>query len=139
MSAAVKYTLGRLGLFLLVLLALWPVPLNLLVKLMIAVLVSAVAAFFLLRSWRDQMAGELAGGAARRRAERERLRAALAGDDQAAGDGAGGARAAGAQTDPGAQAGSGAQAAAGFGDPGAAERGEPGAAGAVRDRPEPTS
>ena len=81
MSGTVKYTLGRLGLFLAAALALWPVPLNLLLKLMIAVLVSAVLAYFLLRPWRDEMARDLARGVERRRAERERLRRALAGDD----------------------------------------------------------
>jgi hypothetical protein len=86
MSPSVKYTLGRLGLFLAVLGALLPVPMNLLLKLMVAVLVSAVLAFFLLRGWRDEMAASLAAAADRRRADKERLRAALAGDDTPAGD-----------------------------------------------------
>jgi hypothetical protein len=86
MNPSVKYTLGRLGLFLAVFGALWPVPLHPLVKLMIAVLVSAVLALFLLRGWRDEMAESLAASARRRRAERERLRAALAGDDTTSGD-----------------------------------------------------
>jgi hypothetical protein len=80
-NAPVKYTLGRIGLFLVVLAALLPVPMSLLLKLMIAVLVSALLAFFLLRGWRDEMAASLAAGAQRRRAEKERLRAALAGED----------------------------------------------------------
>ena len=84
MNPSVKYTLGRIGLFLVVLAALLPVPVSLLLKLMIAVLVSALLAFFLLRGWRDEMAASLARGAQRRRAEKERLRAALAGDDQPA-------------------------------------------------------
>jgi hypothetical protein len=83
MRASVKYTLGRLGLFLAVLGALLPVPMNLFLKLMVAVLVSAGLAFFLLRGWRDEMAAGLASAAARRRAEKERLRAALAGEDEA--------------------------------------------------------
>jgi hypothetical protein len=82
-NASVKYTLGRIGLFLAVLAALLPVPMSLLLKLMTAVLVSALLAFFLLRGWRDEMAASLAAGARRRRAEKERLRAALAGDDPA--------------------------------------------------------
>jgi hypothetical protein len=80
-SAAVKYTLARIGLFLLVVVALWPVGMNLFLKLMVALIFSAAASFFLLRGWRDQMAEEVAAAAERRRAEKERLRSALAGDD----------------------------------------------------------
>jgi hypothetical protein len=79
---AVKYTLGRIGLFLAVALALWPIQMNIFLKLMLAVVFSAALSFFLLRGWRDEMAAQLAGAADRRRAERERLRSALAGDDQ---------------------------------------------------------
>ncbi|MEU1602440.1 DUF4229 domain-containing protein [Micromonospora matsumotoense] len=84
MSAAVKYTLARIGLFLVVVAALWPVGMNLFLKLMVALIFSAAASFFLLRGWRDQMAEEVAAAAERRRAEKERLRSALAGDDQPA-------------------------------------------------------
>lgn len=97
MSPAVKYTLGRLGLFVVVLAALLPVPLNIFVKLMLALVFSATLSFFLLRTWRDQMAQQLADAAERRRAQKARLRAALAGDDEAAtGTGAPGAGAPGA-------------------------------------------
>lgn len=82
MSPAVKYTLGRIGLFLVVMAALLPVPLNIFLKLMLAVVFSAAASFFLLRTWRDQMAEQVAGAVQRRQAEKERLRAALSGDDQ---------------------------------------------------------
>ena len=82
MNASVKYTLGRVGLFLVVLATLLPVPVSLLLKLMIAVLVSALLAYFLLRTWRDEMAASLAEGARRRRAEKEHLRAALAGENR---------------------------------------------------------
>jgi hypothetical protein len=82
MSPTVKYTLGRIGLFLAVVAALLPVRMHLLLKLMIAVLISAVLAFFLLRQWRDEMAESLASAAQRRKAEKERLRAALAGEDE---------------------------------------------------------
>ncbi|AVT31174.1 MULTISPECIES: DUF4229 domain-containing protein [unclassified Plantactinospora] len=85
MSPAVKYTLGRIGLFLAVALALWPVEMNLFLKLMLAVAFSAALAFFLLRGWRDEMAQQLAGAAEKRRAEKERLRAALAGEDRPTG------------------------------------------------------
>ena len=83
MNAYVKYTLGRIGLFLAVFVALLPVPMNLLLKLMIAVLASAGLALFLLRGWREEMATNLAAAAQRRKQERQRLRAALAGDDAA--------------------------------------------------------
>lgn len=92
MNAYLKYTLGRIGLFLAVLAALWPVPMNLLLKLMIAVLASAGLAYFLLRTWRNEMAAGLAAAAQRRQRDRDKLRAALAGEgatgaDQPGGDG----------------------------------------------------
>ena len=83
MSAAVKFTLGRIGLFLAVVLVLLPFPQpSLLIKLLIAVVVSFALSWFLLRRWRDQMSVELAGRLERRRAEKAKLRAALAGDDE---------------------------------------------------------
>src|SRR3954451_9413998 len=93
MSPAIKYTLGRLGLFVVVFALLLPVPLNLLVKVMIALIASAGFSYFLLAKWRIQMAESLGSAQQRRQAERSRLRAALAGDDAAAaaGDRAGAA------------------------------------------------
>ena len=83
-NPAIKYTLARLGLFAVVLLALLPVPfLDLLVKLMIAVLVSAVASWFLLRRMRDQVADRIEQSMDRRREQREKLRSALAGENGA--------------------------------------------------------
>ncbi|MCO1595618.1 DUF4229 domain-containing protein [Micromonospora sp. RHAY321] len=82
MSAAVKYTLGRIGLFVAVLAGLWLIDMNVFLKLMLALAFSAALSFFLLRGWRDEMAEEMAGAAERRRTEKERLRSALAGDDQ---------------------------------------------------------
>lgn len=109
MSPAVKYTLGRFGLFLLVLVLLLPVPLNILVKAMIALVVSAVLSYFLMADWRNQMAEHLAAAADRRAAEKERLRAALAGDEGAAAAGdraaSGGAASAGAASGGAASAG----------------------------------
>ena len=87
MNPIVKYTLGRFGIFAAVVLALWPVPLNVFVKLMIALVASAGFSFVLLSKWRREMAEQLASGAQRRRAEKERLRAALAGDEAAAAEG----------------------------------------------------
>jgi len=84
MSPAVKYTLGRLGLFVLIFVLLLPLPLNILVKAMIALVVSAAASYFLLADWRNKMGEQLASAASRRTAEKQRLRAALAGDEEAA-------------------------------------------------------
>ena len=84
MSPALKYTLGRLGLFVLIFVLLLPVPLNILVRAMIALVVSAVLSYFLLADWRNQMGEQLSSVASRRAAEKERLRAALAGDEAAA-------------------------------------------------------
>ena len=84
MSPAVKYTLGRFGLFLVVLVLLLPVPLNLFVKAMIALVASAGFSYFLLAKWRNEMAEQLGSLAQRRREEKQRLRAALAGDETAA-------------------------------------------------------
>jgi Protein of unknown function (DUF4229) len=81
-SPAIKYTLGRIGLFVAAALALWPVPLNIFVKLMLAVIFSAALSYILMRKWRDQMATQLSAAAQRRRTDKDRLRSALAGDDQ---------------------------------------------------------
>ncbi len=83
MSALYKYTLGRVVLFVVILAALTPIPLNLLVKLMIALFASAGFSYFLLARWRNEMAEQFASASDRRKRERARLRAALAGDDEA--------------------------------------------------------
>jgi cobalamin synthase len=83
-SPAVKYTLGRFGLFVVVFVLLLPVPLNIWVKAMIALVASAAFSYFLLARWRNEMAEQLSSAAERRRAEKQRLRAALAGDETAA-------------------------------------------------------
>lgn len=84
MNPALKYTLGRFGLFVVVFALLLPVPLNFLVKAMIALVASAAFSYFLLAKWRNEMAEQLGSAAERRSAEKERLRAALAGDEAAA-------------------------------------------------------
>ncbi|GAA0524814.1 hypothetical protein GCM10010172_01600 [Paractinoplanes ferrugineus] len=84
MSPAIKYTLGRLGLFVLLFVLMLPLPLNILVKAMLALLASAVLSYFLLADWRNRLGEQLAGAASRRTTEKERLRAALAGDEDAA-------------------------------------------------------
>jgi hypothetical protein len=80
-SAALKYTLGRIGLFVAVLAGLWLIDMNVFLKLMLALAFSAALSFFLLRGWRDEMAEEMGTAAERRRTEKERLRSALAGED----------------------------------------------------------
>ncbi|GAA1587370.1 DUF4229 domain-containing protein [Actinoplanes couchii] len=87
MKPAVKYTLGRLGLFLVVFLALFLTPLNILVKAMVAFVAGSGLSFILLRGWRDEMAEQLGEISARRSAEKDRLRSALAGDEVAAAEG----------------------------------------------------
>jgi uncharacterized protein DUF4229 len=85
MSPAIKYGLWRLGIFIVCLAAavlLLPRDMNTLVKLMIALVVSAALSLFLLRSLREEVAEGMSRGASRRVAEKERLRNALAGDDE---------------------------------------------------------
>jgi membrane protein implicated in regulation of membrane protease activity len=79
----VKYSLGRVGIFVAVIVpVLVLVPLESLpLKLMIGIIVSAVVAFFALRRWREELAQQLTDGARRRQAEQQRLRSALAGED----------------------------------------------------------
>jgi hypothetical protein len=82
MNPMVKFTLGRVGLFVAIALVLWPVPVDLLVKLMIAVVGSFALQFVVLRRWRAEMIGQVDQVAGKRRAEKEKLRAALAGEDE---------------------------------------------------------
>jgi len=85
---ATKFSLGRIGLFAIIFVVLLAVPMpmsrdtGLLVRLMIAAIVSAIASWFLLARWRNQMAATLETSMAKRRDEKEKLRAALAGDDE---------------------------------------------------------
>jgi len=83
MSALLKYTLARLGLFVLVAAGMYALPLDIspLLKLMIALLVSAGLAFVLLKGLREEASVQAVGAAQRRTEKRERLRAALNGDD----------------------------------------------------------
>jgi hypothetical protein len=83
MSPFMKYSFARLAIFLVVAAALLllPVPVDPLLKLMVALLLSAVLAYFLLGRLRDQVGEQVAGVAQRRVEKRERLRSALAGDD----------------------------------------------------------
>jgi Protein of unknown function (DUF4229) len=90
MNPTIKYAFARLGLFIAVALPLVIlVPqLNILVRLMIAVIVSALLAFVFLRGMRDEVAGQLLTNRERRLAEKEKLRAALAGEEPAGEEGA---------------------------------------------------
>ncbi|HKS99072.1 MAG TPA: DUF4229 domain-containing protein [Rugosimonospora sp.] len=81
MSPVVKFTLGRVGLFVAVAVVLLPVPLDLLVKLMIALIASFGLQFLVLRKWRLEMIEYMDRSVTQRRAAREKLRSALAGDD----------------------------------------------------------
>lgn len=82
MNPAIKYTLARLGLFVAALLLLLPVPvLDIWLKAMIALLVTMGLSWFLLRRLRDEVAVHLERSFERRRQEKEKLRAALAGED----------------------------------------------------------
>jgi len=78
-----KYSLARVGLFVVVaaILIVIPIPVNILIKLMIAIIVSALLALFLLRGMRNDVASQLSEAAQRRAEEKERLRSALSGDE----------------------------------------------------------
>jgi hypothetical protein len=86
-NPATKYTLGRIVLFGLAVLIMLVVPMPgptdeaLLLRLLIAAVVSAIASWFLLARWRAEMAGTIERTMSRRKAEKETLRAALAGED----------------------------------------------------------
>jgi uncharacterized protein (DUF983 family) len=84
MNPMLAYTLARIGLFVVVaaLMLVLPFPISTLLKLMIAVLVSALLSFFLLRRLREGVALQLAARAEQRAAEKAKLRAALAGDEE---------------------------------------------------------
>src|SRR5205823_5200931 len=68
-------------------LLLLPVPLNIWVKLMVAVVVSFALQFVVLRKWRLEMIGQVDASMARRRQEKQQLRAALAGEEKPPEDG----------------------------------------------------
>jgi hypothetical protein len=81
-TPTVKYTLARLGLFVVVFAALIPVPMDIFLKLILALAFSAAVSFFFLRGWRDQMAQQLADKVDKRRTDKAKLRTALAGDEE---------------------------------------------------------
>jgi Protein of unknown function (DUF4229) len=83
MNPALKYTLARILLFVVCVgLVSLPAGMDYLLRLLIALVVSAAASFFFLRQWREQLAEQLSNASRRRVDEKERLRSALAGDDE---------------------------------------------------------
>jgi hypothetical protein len=89
-SPGLTYALGRVGIFLacaIPAMLLLPHDMFPLLKLMIALVVSAVISYFALRRQRDRVAETMAEHARRRGEEREKLRSALAGEDQDEDDG----------------------------------------------------
>jgi hypothetical protein len=84
MNAGLKYALARVGIFVACAapaLFLLPRDMNLFLKLMIAVVVSGIISFAVLRGIRDDVGEQIVAGRRRRREEREKLRSALAGED----------------------------------------------------------
>jgi hypothetical protein len=86
LDPVVKYTLGRIGLFVVVALLLLPFPVDLLLKLMLALITAFGLQFVVLRKWRAEMIGRVDDTMTRRRADKAKLRAALAGEDPPAED-----------------------------------------------------
>lgn len=87
MSPGLKYTLARFGIFVactVPAVLLLPRGLDLLPRILIGAVLSAIVSFAVLRRWRDEMAEQIATGMQTRRAEKERLRSALSGDDEPA-------------------------------------------------------
>jgi hypothetical protein len=83
MNPAVKYTLARILIFVVCVgLVSLPAGLDYLLKLLIALVVSSIASYFLLRQWRDEVAEQMSDASQRRMAAKERLRSALAGDEE---------------------------------------------------------
>lgn len=86
MTPGLKYALGRVGIFVACLVPaalLLPRDMNLFLKLMIALVLSAVLSFVLLRKVRDEVATQMSANSRRRVEQKEKLRSALAGDDEA--------------------------------------------------------
>jgi cytoskeletal protein RodZ len=82
-NPAVKYTLGRIGLFIAALLVLLPFTMiSFLLKLVLALLISSALSWFVLRGWREQYSLQLQNAVEKRKADKDKLRSALAGDDE---------------------------------------------------------
>ena len=84
MNPSLKYALGRLAIFVacaVPAVLLFPRDMDVLLKIMIALVVSAVLSYFALRGLRNEVAQRLSDSARQRIEERQRLRTALAGDE----------------------------------------------------------
>ncbi|ADD40303.1 DUF4229 domain-containing protein [Stackebrandtia nassauensis] len=82
MSPLWKFTLGRVGLCVLIGALLWPTGLHILVIAMAALLGSFLLSFVVLKKWRTEMLADVDEAVKRRRAQKEELRSALAGEDE---------------------------------------------------------
>ena len=85
MSPGLKYTLARLVVFVVCTVPavlFLPNSLDLLLRILIGAVISALVSFLLLGRWRDELAEALSATFRQRREEKERLRAALAGEDE---------------------------------------------------------
>lgn len=85
MNAGLKYSLARAGLFVVcaaLAVLLLPDSMNIWLKAMVGMVVSAVLALVLLRKMRDEVAEQMLVNARRKAEQKERLRAALAGEDE---------------------------------------------------------
>lgn len=84
MNPALKYTLGRIGLFVAAFLVMLPIPIdNIFLKLVLALIISSALSWFVLRGWREQYSLQLQKAVEKRRSDKDKLRSALAGDDEA--------------------------------------------------------
>ena len=79
----VKYTLARVGMWVVLTFVLNAILHNVILCALISAVVTAIAGFFLLSKWRNEVASTLETSITKRRAEKEKLRSALAGDDEA--------------------------------------------------------
>ena len=85
MTPGLKYTLARVGVFVVCTVPaiyLLPHSLDLLVRIFIGAVISAVISVIALARLRGQMADQINTVVQQRRVEKEKLRAALAGDDE---------------------------------------------------------
>ena len=85
MTPGLKYTLARFGVFIVCTLPavlFLPKSLDILPRILIGFVLSAIISFTFLRRWRDEMAQQISDGLDKRREEKNKLRAALAGEDE---------------------------------------------------------
>ena len=80
----VKYTLARVGLFVVIAAILQLLVHDLLLAMLISAVVTSVLSLFVLKRWRDEVAVTIENSMTSRRMEKEKLRSALAGDDERA-------------------------------------------------------